>query len=102
MRYDALVYRSIAQVPPIPEISEVTLDQGMLNRQAAVIWFEILFGYIRLMLGFVWQNVIPRTVFGWPRTGRGFVPLLGSPKVRIDADNHAPVIEQFVLHHVSN
>ncbi len=67
-----------------------------------MIGFEVSFGYIRLMLGSVWQYVIPRTVLGWSRTGHGFVPFLGSLKVRIDIDDHTSVIEQFVLHHVTD
>ena len=74
----------------------------MLNGEAAVIWFEVLLGHIRLMLGSVWQDVIPRTVLGWSRTGYGFVPFVGSPKVRIDIDDYTSVIEQFVLHHVTD
>ena len=67
-----------------------------------MIRFEVLFSYIRLVLGSVWQYVIPRTVLGWPRTGHGFVPCLGSLKVHIDIDDYASVIEQLVLHHVPN
>ena len=74
----------------------------MLNGKATVIWFEVLFSYVRLVLGSVWQYVIPRTVLGWPRTGHGFVPCLGSFKVRVDIDDYTSVIEQFVLHHVPN
>ena len=74
----------------------------MLNGEATVIWFEVSFGYIRLMLGSVWQYVIRRTVLGWPRTGHGFVPCLGSSTVRIDIDDYTAVIEQVVLHHVTN
>ncbi len=93
---------NIIDVPPVAEISEVALHQGIVNGEATVIWFEVSFGYIRLMLGSVWQYVIPRTVLGWPRTGHGFVPCLGSSKVRIDIDDDTSVIEQFVLHHVTN
>ena len=67
-----------------------------------MIWFEVSFGYIRLMLGSVWQYVIPRTVLGRSRTGHSCVPFLGSSKVRIDIDDYTSVIEQFVLHHVTN
>ena len=74
----------------------------MLNGEAAVIWFEVSFGYIRLMLGSVRQYLIPRTVLGWSRTGHGFVPFLGSSKVRIDIDDYTSVIEQFVSHHLTN
>ena len=74
----------------------------MLNGEATVIWFEVSFGYIRLMLGSVWQYVIPRMVFGWPRTGHGFVPCFGSSKVHIDIDDYTSVFEQFVSHHVTN
>ena len=93
---------NITDVPPVAEISEVALDQGMSNGEATVIWFEISFGYIRLMLGSVWQHVIPGTVPRWPRTGHGFVPCLGSSKVRIDTDDYTSVVEQFVLHHVTS
>ena len=74
----------------------------MLNREATVIWVEVSFSYIRLMLGSIWQYLIPRTVLGWSRTGRGFVPFLGSLKVRVDIDDYTSVIEQFVLNHVTN
>jgi len=74
----------------------------MLNGEATVIWVEVSFGYIRLMLGSVWQYLIPRTVPGWSRTGNDFVPFLGSLKVRIDIDDYTSVVEQFVLHHVTN
>ena len=74
----------------------------MLNGEATVIWFEVSFGYIRLMLGSVWQYLVPRTVLGWFRTGHDFVPFLGSLKARIDIDNYTSVVEQFVLHHVTN
>ncbi len=74
----------------------------MLNGEATVIWFEVSFGYIRLILGSVWQYPIPRTVLGWSRTGHGFVPFLGSSKVRIDLDDYTSVIKQFVLHHVTD
>ncbi len=74
----------------------------MLNGEATVIWLEVSFRYIRLMLGPVWQYVIPRTVLGWSRTGHGFVPCLGSLKVHMDIDDYTSVIEQFVLHHVTN
>ena len=93
---------NILDVPPAPEISEVVLHKGMLNGKATVIWFEVSFGYIRLMLGSVWQYVIPRTVFGWPRTGHGIVPCLGPLKVRINIDDDTSVIEQSVLHHVTD
>ncbi len=93
---------NIPDVPPVFEISEVALHQGILNGEAAVIRLEVSFGYIRLMLGPLWQYVIPRTVLGWPRTGHGFVPCLGSSKVRIDVDDYTSVIEQFVLYHVTN
>ena len=74
----------------------------MLNGEATVIWFEVSFGHIGLMLGPVWQYVVPRTVFGRPRTGHGFVPCLGSSKVRVNIDDYTSVIEQFVLHHVTH
>ncbi len=74
----------------------------MLNGEATVIWFEVSFGYIRLMLGSVWQHVIPRTMLRWSRTGHGFVRFFGSSKVRIDIDDYTSVFEQFVLHHVTN
>ena len=67
-----------------------------------MIWFEVSFGYIRLMLGSVRQYVIPRTVLGWARTGHGFVPFFGSSKVRIDIDDYTSVIEQFVVHYVTD
>ena len=70
----------------------------MSNGEATVIWFEVSFGYIRLMLGSVRQYVIPRTVLGWSRTGHGFVPFLGSSKVRIDIDDDTSVIEESVPH----
>ncbi len=89
-------------IPSVDEISEVVPNQGMLNGEPTGIWFEVLFGYIGLMLGSVWQHVIPRAVLGWPRTGHRFVPCLGSSKVGIDIDDHTSVIEQFVLHHVTN
>lgn len=92
----------IADVPTIDEVHEVTVDEVMLNRQAAVVWFEVALGYVRLMLGLVRQHVIPRTVLRWPRTSNGFVPLLGSLKVRIDIDDHTSVLEQLMPYHVSN
>ena len=67
-----------------------------------MIGFEVLFSYIRLMLGSVWQYVIPWTVLGRPRTGHGFVPFLGSPKVGIDVDDYTSVIEQLVVHYVTH
>ena len=67
-----------------------------------MISFEVSFGHIRLMLGCVWEYVIPRTVLGWSRTGHGFVPFFGSSKVRIDIDDYTSVTEPFVLHHVTN
>ncbi len=91
---------NITDVPPVAEISEVALDQGMSNGEATVIWFEVSFGYIRLMLGSVWQYVIPSTVLGWSRTGHRLVPFFGPSKVRINIDDYTPVIEQFVVHHV--
>lgn len=45
---------NVTDVPPIGEISEEALNQGMLNGEATVICFEISLGYIRLMLGSVW------------------------------------------------
>ena len=93
---------NIIDVPPVAKISEVPLHKRMLDGEATVIWFQVSFGYIRLMLGSVWQYVIPRTVLGWPRTGHGFVPCLGSSKVRIDIDDYTSVFEQVVLHHVTN
>jgi len=96
------VHLNIVDVPSVAEIGEVAINQGMLDGEATVIWFEVSSGYVRLMLGSVWQNVIPRTVLRWPRTGHGFVPCLGSSKVHIDTDDYASVIEQFVLHHVTN
>ena len=98
----SLVDLNILDVPPVPEISEVALHQGMLNGEATVIWFEVSFGYIGLMLGSVWQYVIPRTVFGWPRTGDGIVPCLGSSKAGVNIDDYTSVTEQSVLHHVTN
>ncbi len=67
-----------------------------------MVWFEVAFGYIGLMLGSVWQYVIPRTVLGWSRTGHGFVPFLGASKVRIGIDDYTSVIEQFVFNHVTD
>ena len=96
------MHLSITDVPSVAEISEVAVNQGMLDGEPTAIWFEVLLGYIRLMLGSVWQYVIPRTVLGWPRAGHGFVPSLGSSKVHIDIDDYASVIEQLVLHHVTN
>ena len=93
---------NIIDVAPVAEISEVALNQGMFNGEATVIWLEVAFGHIRLMLVFVWQYMIPRTVPGWPRTGHGVVPSLGPLKVRIDIDDYTSVTEQFVLHHVAN
>ena len=92
----------VLHVPPLAEISEVALQQGMLNGEATVIAFEVSLCHIRLMLGSVWQYLIPRTVFGRSRTGHGLVPFLGSLKVWIDIDDHTSVIEQFVLHHVTD
>ncbi len=93
---------NILNVAPIREIGEVALHQGMLNGEAAVIWFEVSFGYIRFMLGSVWQYVIPGTVPGWPRAGHGVVPCLGSSKVGIDIDDYTSVVEQFVVHQVTS
>ncbi len=96
------MHLNIVDVPPVAEISEVAINQGMLDGEPTVIWFEVSLGYIRLMLGSVWQYVIPRTVLGWPRTGHGFVPCLASSKVRIDIDDYTSVIEQCVLHYVTD
>ena len=96
------MHLDIIDVPAIAEISEIALDQGMLNREAAVIRFEVAFGYISLMGGSVWQHVVPRAVLGWPREGDGFVPCLASSKVSVDIDNYSPVVEQRVLHDVTN
>ena len=74
----------------------------MLNGEATVIWLEVSFRYIRLMFSPVWQYVIPRTVLGWSGTGHVLVPFPGALKVHIDIDDYTPVIEQFVLHHVTN
>ena len=92
----------ITDVPPVAEISEVVFHEGVLNGKTTVIWSEILLGYIRLMLGSVWQYVIPGTVLGWPRTGHGFVPRIASLKVRIDIDDYTSIVEQVVLHDVTN
>jgi len=97
-----LVELSITHVPPLAELSEIPLDQGVLDWEAAWIWFEVPLRHIRLMLGSMWQYVIPRAVFGRPRPGHGFIPLLGAPEVRIDFDDHAPVVEQVVLYHIAN
>ncbi len=93
---------NIPNVPAVAEISDVALHLGMSDGEAAVIWLEVSFGYRGLMLGPVWQYVIPRTVLGWPRPGHGFVPCAGSPKVHIDVDDYASVIEESVLHKVTN
>ncbi len=93
---------NILDVPPVAEISEVALHKGIVNGEATVIWFEVSFGYIRLMLGSMRQYVIPRTVLGWSRTGHSCVPFLGSSKVRIDIDDYTSVIEQFVFHHLTD
>ncbi len=93
---------NIINVPPVAEIGEVALHQGMLNGEATVVRLEVSFGYVRLMLGSVWQYVIPGAVFGWSRTGHRFVPFVGSLKVRIQVDDYTSVIEQLVLHHVTN
>ena len=74
----------------------------MLYGETTEISFEVLFGYIRLMLGSVRQYVIPGMVPGWPRTGHRLVPCVGSLKERIDIDDYTPVVEQFVLHHITN
>ncbi len=42
---------NVIDIPTVDEISEVALNQRMLNGATSVIWFEVLFGYIRLMLG---------------------------------------------------
>ena len=96
------MHLNIVDVPSVAEIGEVAINQGMLDGEATVIWFEVSSGYVRLMLGSVWQNVIPRTVLGWSRAGDGFIPFLGTSEVCIDTDDYASVIEQFVLHHVTN
>ncbi len=93
---------NIFDVPPLAELSEVALHKGMLDGEATVIRFEVSFGYIRLMLGCVRQYVIPRLVLGWPRTGHGFIPCLGSLEVLIDLDDNTSVIEQLVLHDVTD
>ena len=98
----SLVDLDINDVPAVAEISEVVFHEGVLNGKTTVIWSEISFGYVRLMLGSVWQYVIPRTVLGWPRTGHGIVPRIASPKVRIDIDDYTSVIEQVVLHDVTD
>ena len=49
-----LVRLSVIYVPPIAEICEVALNQGMLNGEATVIWFEVSFSHISLMQGSVW------------------------------------------------
>ena len=97
-----LVALDILGVPTASEISEVALYQRMFNRKATLIWFQILFSYIRLMLGTMWQHLIPRTVLGWSRTSHHFIPFIGSLKVRIDMDNYASVVEQLVAHDVTD
>jgi len=74
----------------------------MPNGQAAAIWFEVALRHIRLMLGFMREHVIPGKVLGWPRTGHRLIPLLGSTKVHIYTDDHTSVIEQLVLHYLSD
>ena len=92
----------ILDVPPLAEISEVVLHHGMLNGEATVIRLEVLLGHVRLMLGSVWQYVIPGTVLGWSGPGHGFVPVLGSLKVRVDVNDYTSVVEQSVVHHVTD
>ena len=93
---------NVIDIPTVDEIGEVALNQGMLNGETGVIRFEVSFGYIRLMLGSVRQYVIPRLVPGWLRTGHCLVPFLGSLKEGIDIDDYTSVIEQSVLHYVTN
>ena len=97
-----LVKLSATHVPPLAELSEIPLDQGVVDRETAWIWFEVSLRHIRLMLGSMWQDVIPRAVLGRPRPSHGFIPVLGAPEVRIDFDDHTPVIEQAVLYHIAN
>ena len=92
----------ILDVPPLAESSEVVLHHGMLNGEATVIRLEVLLGHVRLMLGSVWQYVIPGTVLGWSGPGHGFAPVLGSLKVRVDVNDYTSVVEQSVVHHVTD
>ena len=80
-------------MPPIDEMSEVNLNQGMFNRAASVIWLEVPVGYVSLMYGPVWQYVIPGAVLGRPRTRHGFVPFVGSLELWISADNYTAVVK---------
>ena len=92
----------VVVVPPVAEMGEMALDPGMLDGEATVIRLQVAFGHVSLMLGSVWQDVIPRTVLGRPRTGHGFVPFLSTSKVRVDVDDHTAIGEQFVLNHITN
>ena len=98
----ALVGLRIADVPPVAEVSEVTLDHVMSNGQAALVWFEVSLGHIRLVLGSMRQYVIPGKVPGWPRTSHGFIPLVCSVEVHVYAHDHTSIVEQVVLYDVSD
>ena len=92
----------ILDVPTVAEIGEVALHQGVSNWKATVIWLEVALGHIRLMFGSVRQDMIPGTVLGWSGPGHGFVPVLGSLKVRVDVNDYTSVVEQSVVHHVTD
>ena len=49
-----LVHLNIPNVPPITEFGEEVPNQRVLNGEAAVICFEVLLGYVGLVLGPVW------------------------------------------------
>ena len=93
---------NVVVVPAVAEMGEIALDPGMLNGEATVIRLQVAFSHVRLMLSSVWQDVIPRTVLGRPRTGHGFVPFLRTAKVRVDVDDHTSIVEQFVLNHITD
>lgn len=88
----AAVYKSIKDLS----------NKRMAYRVAKGIGLQIAFGDIGLIIGIVYQYVIPGLILGRLGTGDLLIPLLTALKYRIDVNNNAAVIKELVLDQLSD
>ena len=90
-----------ADISAVPELTKKGLQQGVFNRQAEFVWFQVTLRHVGHMLGAIYEDVVPGLVFGRTAFRDLFVPGFGTLKSRINIDDNASVVKKYVVNQLA-
>ncbi len=89
-------------VASILKITEEVIKQGMVDRIIQLIRLEIFLGDVGRMLCFIYQDMVPGLILGWPALGHLLIPVFFALEGSIHIHDDPAIIKEPVVNQLTD